>query len=254
VLLGDEFLDDLTADIVDALYAIKDVSMRTHSLISKIFDMNAGTIAEIFHRIIEKARANDARYCCAMVSLIDIPTITRHLGNPLMSEIYTYCRENNLESVINLLIRPEPLKSYEIIEIISEDDTPAGVKVTQSKIPNPNAIDKLINDGNPMVVRNLLRNPRLTESHVLKIASRRPVSAEILKEVYLNKKWISRYTVKRALVFNPYCPPEMGLKLVNFLMVQDLRQVRNSDQLHETLREVAANRLAPAKGHEGDTG
>ncbi len=78
-------------------------------------------------------------------------------------------------------------------------------------------LEKLLHDQDPGVIRNLLSNPRVTETEVLKLSSRTPVSPRVLEEVARSPRWISRYRVKKALVLNPYTPLGISLPLLGFL-------------------------------------
>jgi hypothetical protein len=88
---------------------------------------------------------------------------------------------------------------------------------------------------------------KTTESDVFKICSKRPVTDAILREVYQNKKWISRYIVKKALIFNPYSPTEIGLKLIHFMMEQDLRLVASCHDTHPLIRNTAIQKIESGK-------
>ena len=94
-------------------------------------------------------------------------------------------------------------------------------------------------DQDPGVIRNLLHNPRVTESEVLKLASRNPVSPRILEEVAYAERWISRYRLKLALVLNPCTPRNISTLLLGLLMVQDLPRVMERQQLPIVLRRHA---------------
>ena len=98
---------------------------------------------------------------------------------------------------------------------------------------------KLLKDQDPMVIRSLLLNPRLTESEVLKIASLRPTSPRILEEVFHNATWVARYRVKKALVCNPYSPPSIAVHLLKFLLLSDLREIAQFENLHLAVKEIA---------------
>jgi hypothetical protein len=98
---------------------------------------------------------------------------------------------------------------------------------------------KLLKDQDPMIIRSLLLNPRLTESEVLKIASLRPTSPRILEEVFHNATWVARYRVKKALVYNPYSPPSIAVHLLKFLLLSDLREIAQLENLHLAVKEVA---------------
>ena len=112
-----------------------------------------------------------------------------------------------------------------------------------AKSGNRDQLTRMFSDTNPQVIHTLLKNPALTESDVLKLASRRPAVAEVQRELYRNTKWSARYAVKKSLVLNPYTPTDIGMKIVHVLMAQDLRLVEESRDLHLWLREAARQRL-----------
>ncbi len=93
--------------------------------------------------------------------------------------------------------------------------------------------------SNASVVRNLLQNPRMTEAVVVRIAARRPARPEPLMEIWRTPKWFARHEVKRALVFNPYLPPEIGAKIVPLLTQTDWRELASTTGVHPALREQA---------------
>ncbi|WP_223759254.1 hypothetical protein [Myxococcus sp. RHSTA-1-4] len=109
---------------------------------------------------------------------------------------------------------------------------------------DPDTLSRLATVSNPTVLRNVLINPRLTEDLVVRIAARRPARPEPLIEIWKSPRWSVRHAVRRALVFNPYLPPEIGAKIVPLLNTTDLREVVASNSLHPALREQAARLLA----------
>jgi hypothetical protein len=103
---------------------------------------------------------------------------------------------------------------------------------------------RLVTVSNPSVVRNALLNPRLTEALVVRMAARRPARPEPLVEIWKSSRWSSRQAVRRALVFNPYLPPEVGVKIVPLLNGSDLSELAGDTSVHPSLREQAARLLA----------
>src|SRR4051812_450709 len=93
--------------------------------------------------------------------------------------------------------------------------------------------------NNPAVVRNALINPRLTEELVVRIAARQPARPEALLEIWKAACWSSRPPVRRALVFNPYLPPEIGAKIVPLLTSPELQDLATFESAHAALREQA---------------
>jgi len=104
---------------------------------------------------------------------------------------------------------------------------------------DPDQLTRLATATNPLVVRNALINPRLTEELVVRIAARQPARPEALLEIWKSTRWSSRAAVRRALVFNPYLPPEIGAKIVPLLTSPDLQELATFESAHHALREQA---------------
>jgi hypothetical protein len=126
---------------------------------------------------------------------------------------------------------------------------PLGERKSLARGRDRNRLERLLLDPEPAVVHNLLRNSRLVERNVLSLTARRPVRAEVLREIY-QSRWGQRYTIRLALVCNPYTPSDITLKLVGFLLRKDLRQVAADGSLHPLVRaeakRLAGNRRAPS--------
>ncbi len=108
---------------------------------------------------------------------------------------------------------------------------------------DPDVLTRLATVSNPAVIRNALLNPRLTEELVVRMAARRPARPEPLVEIWKSTRWSSRHAVRRALVFNPYLPPEVGVKIVPLLNANDLAELAGDYSIHASLREQAARLL-----------
>ncbi len=109
---------------------------------------------------------------------------------------------------------------------------------------DPDVLARLVTVSNPSVVRNALLNPRLTEALVVRMAARRPARPEPLMEIWKASRWSCRHAVRRALVFNPYLPPEVGTKIVPLLNASDLAELVSDASVHPSLREQASRLLA----------
>jgi hypothetical protein len=108
---------------------------------------------------------------------------------------------------------------------------------------DPDVLSRLAAVSDPSVVRNALLNPRLTEPLVVRMAARRPARPEPLVEIWKSSRWSSRHAVRRALVFNPYLPPEVGAKIVPLLNENDLSELAADSSVHPALREQATRLL-----------
>ncbi len=100
-------------------------------------------------------------------------------------------------------------------------------------------LDRVLLDPHPDVIRILLANPLLREIDVLRLAAKRPVAAEVLREILTHERWFTRYGVRHALVQNPWLPTDLGLLLVRQLHRQDAEALIEATELPESIREAA---------------
>lgn len=228
--------------IVSALRAVPDRSMRTHLLAEKLCALAPDAVAELLQAIIKAVAERRGEYCLALEAL-DVPLLTHRAGNSFMSEVYVCAKCSGFEELVCLLSRPDSSRVFNATGESSSDEIPSGVRVSMAKRGNRQQLERMFSDTNAQVIHTLLKNPALTESDVLKLASRRPAVAEVQREVFRSRKWSSRYAVKKALVLNPYTPTDIGMKIVHMLMIQDLRCIAESRDLHPWLCEVARQRL-----------
>jgi hypothetical protein len=109
----------------------------------------------------------------------------------------------------------------------------------------------LIRDSAKIVQVSVLASPKLTEPEVEGFASATNVSEHVLREIARSRRFMKNYNIGRNLVNNPKCPLDLSLNLVKKLMVFDLKSLRHSKSIPETLRRVAAElykeKTGPAK-------
>jgi len=98
----------------------------------------------------------------------------------------------------------------------------------------------LIRDGAKVVQNAVLASPKLTEPEVEGYASARNVSENVLREIARSRRFMKNYNVGRNLVHNPKCPLDISLSLVRNLMVYDLKSLRHSKEIPDTIRRLAS--------------
>jgi len=120
-------------------------------------------------------------------------------------------------------------------------EIPLGVRRSLAKGDDPLLLEKLALDPDATVIANLLRNPRMREPDVVRIAALRPVPVATLEEIARSTRWTKRPRVRVALARNPHCPVALAVKLIGGLPLPDLRAMRNDPDLpEETHRHVMA--------------
>jgi len=107
-------------------------------------------------------------------------------------------------------------------------------------------LDRLRFDRNPTVIRNLLRNGRIVERDVVRVAALQPTNPDCIVEVYRSTRWISRYSVKKAIAFNPYTPVDISIAVMPHLVRQDLIDLSRAKVADEQVR-VAAREMLRAR-------
>jgi hypothetical protein len=153
-----------------------------------------------------------------------------------------------------LLVSPPPLRPYE--EPRDKADarlahlTLGHKKAFARSNRDPDLLARLAAEGEPTVVRELLRNPQLTEPFVVRIAARRPCRPATLRCIFESPRWRTRPAIALAIVRNPYAEPDLAVKLVPALSPADLGEIARDGAVHPLVRGFA-ERLAAAR-REGD--
>ena len=71
-----------------------------------------------------------------------------------------------------------------------------------------NLLARVLRDPAPDVIRILLGNPALVEEDIVRLSARRPISPQVLEQVFQHQRWVLRYRVRLALAMNPFTPEE----------------------------------------------
>ena len=164
-----------------------------------------------------------------------------------LAEVYARAATEELVEVTALLVAPPAVREY----VAPRDKADArlsrltlGHKKTMARTHrDPDLLARLAAEGETTVVRELLRNPLLTEPFAVRIAARRPMKPETLRLLAESRRWRTRTSVMVALVHNPFAEPGVTLKLLPALPTSELSEVAADGALHPLLRATAA-RLA----------
>jgi len=101
----------------------------------------------------------------------------------------------------------------------------------------------LVRDTNKLVALAVLKNARLTEGEIERIASMRNVSDEVLRNVGINREWSQNYAVVANLVRNPRTPPSLSTNFVARLNSKDLKILGGDRNVPEIIRRMAKRTL-----------
>ncbi|MFL5262159.1 MAG: hypothetical protein ACJ79L_07105 [Anaeromyxobacteraceae bacterium] len=192
------------------------------------------------------------------------PTLATAFGHALLAPgalaydhlaaIYAAAVEGGLEEARALLVAAPPRRAWHDRKP-APDRALAGVTLGHQKAlargaRDPDLLARLAAGGEPDVVRELVRNPRLTEAQAVRIAARRPCRPETLRAVAAHERWRRAPAVLRAVAQNPYAEPALATKLLPRLTAADLASIADDGTLHPLVRAAAA-RLVQMKKRRG---
>ena len=230
---------------------VLDPAMRKHFLVAKFRVMEDEEIAEAIYRMQSIALAGDSEARVVVASGLDAGLILRKLGKVRVGRIYHEAKRRGYLNVCNLFRSLRPLKSPEGDEEAflkyGLPDLTVGERKAAARSRDPNMLARVGYDPDPLVIRQLLKNPRVIEKMVVTITARRPNRPEVLEIVYRSAKWRARPEVRRALVRNPYTAPHLAMALVPMLNRQELEDVAYDGNIHPEVREAAENALEAKK-------
>ena len=142
-----------------------------------------------------------------------------------------------------------------------EEDESEGAMSMQKQIQRMSMVDKigcamkgpkearsiLIRDSNREIALTVLKNPKLSDSEVEFYAASTNVAEEIPREIGKNREWCKKYSVVRALVFNPKTPVGIAVDKLSLVREKDLEFLSKSKNVSSAVRNGAKGLLAKKK-------
>ena len=165
-----------------------------------------------------------------------------------ISALYRVASEQRRELVMTFLFDLPAHKTAKILRQnvarLLKKDLTLGERKQLARGNNRQHLEALIHDSDPQVIEKLCNNPSIREQDILTIVTRRPNKPEILRTIALSERWMVRYTVRHALLLNPYAFTGISIKLLPFLRGTDIRKVSLAGDLHPLMAQYAKQLLA----------
>jgi hypothetical protein len=118
-----------------------------------------------------------------------------------------------------------------------------GERRSLARSPQRKVIERLLRDPHPLVLRQLLVNPRLTEDDVVRLAARRPLHAAIVSVLAESPRWLKRPRLRMALLLNPGTPEPVSMPLLSVCTRCELLEVVHGVDAPLALRSSAQELL-----------
>lgn len=233
----------LVEGLVLRLSRISDVRQRSYALAERLKEVENELAVDVLGVIWERVLKSDEDFVRLYNGLIVTGILAAILGSGRMSQLVDEAQLRGEYSLVAILLDLPHEGSREIPHQPFLDgalkETPLGMRKALARRPDFRLIQRIARDQDHRVIRQLLDNPRLTEKDVVMIGATRPTSPKVLAAIYDHPKWISRYSVKKVVVLSPYSPLSLALRLLAFMSLEDLEQVRVSPELHEVVQQQA---------------
>jgi hypothetical protein len=249
--------------LVRATLSLGDASLRAAYVASVVRAWDLATLARALDAVCERAEQAQASAREALLSIVDA------LNGAGMDDLVQRLREQAAgESLLALerLIRHPARRARGQAGIDDDrkrDQVPfdgrgrpltLGERKSLARRPDRDTMQHLLADPHPDVIHRLLRNPRVLEDDVVRLAARRPGRSDVLAEIARSTKWVHRPRVRMALVMNPATPPEIAARIAGLLLRPELELVAGSPAVPAAVRAVCMEHLErrPPVDHPAD--
>jgi hypothetical protein len=105
------------------------------------------------------------------------------------------------------------------------------------------SIREMMSSTDDGVIRKLIDNPLLDETHMCLLLERKDLSAALLDEIAKRKIWRERHRVRRALVGHPHTPRLVAKRLLREMHLSDLLRIALMHSSPMELKRLAEDRI-----------
>jgi hypothetical protein len=234
--------------LAQRLARLPEASMRLTLLAEELGRLEDTPAAQALDELIRGAVCKRPHCMAVYASLIDARPVRRLLGAGRCLALYAAAAEMPAARLwLAVACFREEEARAEGDRLVHRDlrKLTLGERRALARRAQGETIKKLTIDPDPVVITNLLHNPRTTESTVLAISAQRPTVSPALEAV-LASRWGLRYRVRLALCKNPHLRVGLARNLLVCLAGHDLKDIRADGMMRGDVRLVAAELLALA--------
>jgi hypothetical protein len=201
------------------LLSLTDVTLRVGWLRAHLSELRDADAAELLSSLCEDGeRADpDSREALLVVAML----LAADGNSPFVERLRQHAEERRLLSLARLLRRGSEgaasgrgLSEPPVPDYGAGRELTVGERRSLARSQNRKVLEKLLRDPHPLVLRQLLGNPRLTEDDVVRLAARRPLAAAIVEVLAESPRWLRRPRVRLTLLLNPGTPEAVSMPLL----------------------------------------
>ncbi len=244
---ADETPEGRAGALIRTTIALADPALRVSFFSSVLAGPNVAGLAPALDCLCARAEQAEEDALEALVSLIDAFTLER--SREAVQRLREETAGGALLALERVVRQPVVAARYSVtppgrvIEDAHGRSLTLGERKSMARRPDRELLDRLLADPHPDVIRGVLRNPRVVEGDVLRMAARRPSDPAVLAEIARTPRWIHRTRVRMAIMLNPDTPPEIATPITGLLLRQELRLVLESTHVSAAVRALCLERL-----------
>lgn len=212
------------------LLSLPDVTLRVGWLRAHLGELRDGDAAELLSSLCEDGeRADpDSREALLVVAMV----LVAEGDSPFVERLRQHAEVRRLLSLARLLRRgsegPSASRALSVPPVPdygSGRELTVGERRSLARSNDRRVLEKLLRDPHPLVLRQLLGNPRLTEDDVVRLAARRPLPSIVAPTLAESPRWLRRPRVRLTLLLNPGTPEPISMPLLAVCTRCELREV-----------------------------
>ncbi len=236
----------LITSLIQSVLSLAELKLRRDWLLFHLRAMDTADSAALLDALCKTSERGDpaareamSAWVAGLVALGD---------NPWVIALRQQSVDDDLLS-LNRLLRPFTLVSIAPGSATAVPDYGTGRELTVgerrslARKPNRRAFERLLHDPHPLVLRNLLQNPRLTEDDVLRLAAKRPLRPYVINELVHCPDWLLRPRVRMTLLHNPGTFAHVAMPLLSLCKRDELAEILENTSLNGVLRSAARELL-----------
>jgi hypothetical protein len=201
------------------LLSLPDVTLRVGWLRAHLAELRDGDAAELLSSLCDDGeRADpDSREALLVVAMV----LAADGDSPFVERLRQHADERRLLSLARILRRGgdnapagRSLSEPPVPDYGAGRELTVGERRSLARSPNRRVLEKLLRDPHPLVLKQLLGNPRLTEDDVVRLAARRPLPSTIPAALADSPRWLRRPRVRLTLLLNPGTPEPISMPVL----------------------------------------
>lgn len=243
-----------TSALAARMSALLEPAMRAAAIAELLVDAPSEEVIHLLGGLIAQSGDAVSGHRLALDALLLVLADPDRIDYERRAELYAAAVEAGLPEVAMLFLDAAPrVPGTELLERQLDAERPVapggrplslGERKSLARSHRRDLLMQLLRDPHPDVIAVVVDNPHLTESDVLRLASRRPMLPASLAVIAACHRWRARSRVRRALVLNPFTPMQLAAQLATTLSDADLHRVHTDPSLADPLRRHASGILA----------